>query len=151
MASEHDVDLVRQLAAADRGYAVVTTPRRDGSAQASLVNAGVFHEPGTGRPVVAFVARGGTVKLRNLHRDPRSTVVFRAGPRWVAVEGRATLIGPDDPHPAVPPQAVPGLLREVFTAAGGTHDNWAEYDRVMAEERRTIVLVSLDRVYTNPS
>ena len=28
------------------------------------------------------------------------------------------------------------LLREIFTAAGGTHDDWDTYDRVMAAERR---------------
>jgi hypothetical protein len=39
----------------------------------------------------------------------------------------------------------------VFTAAGGTHDDWDEYDRVMAAERRTVVLLTPKRVYTNPS
>jgi hypothetical protein len=47
----------------------------------------------------------------------------------------------------VEPGAVPQLLRDVFTAAGGTHDDWATYDRVMAEERRTAVLVEMERVY----
>jgi hypothetical protein len=37
----------------------------------------------------------------------------------------------------------------VFVAAGGTHDDWATYDRVMAEERRAAVLVSPVRVYSN--
>jgi hypothetical protein len=41
------------------------------------------------------------------------------------------------------------LLREIFTAAGGTHDDWPTYDRVMAEERRTAVLVTPRRVSTN--
>ena len=41
------------------------------------------------------------------------------------------------------------MLRAVFTAAGGTHDNWDEYDRVMAEQRRTVVLVAPSRVYSN--
>jgi hypothetical protein len=40
------------------------------------------------------------------------------------------------------------LLREIFTAAGGTHDDWDTYDRVMAEERRTAVLVTPGRVYS---
>lgn len=39
------------------------------------------------------------------------------------------------------------LLREIFTAAGGTHDDFDEYDRVMAEERRVAVLVEPERVY----
>jgi hypothetical protein len=35
---------------------------------------------------------------------------------------------------------------EIFTAAGGTHDDWPTYDRVMAEERRVAVLVAPERV-----
>ena len=139
------------MAAADRGYAVVATARRDGTIQASVVNAGLMDHPLTGQPVVAFVARGESVKLKFLRRSPQATVVFRAGPRWVTVEGRATLIGPDDPLPGFEPGGVPQLLRAIFSAAGGTHDNWAEYDRVMAEERRTAVLVEMERVYTNPN
>ena len=41
------------------------------------------------------------------------------------------------------------LLREIFTAAGGTHDDWDTYDQVMAAERRTAVLISPERLYTN--
>ena len=35
------------------------------------------------------------------------------------------------------------------SAAGGTHDDWDAYDRAMAEERRTAVLVSVSRIYSN--
>ena len=41
------------------------------------------------------------------------------------------------------------LLREVFIACGGSHDNWDEYDRVMTEQRRTAVLITPTRVYSN--
>ena len=34
-------------------------------------------------------------------------------------------------------------------AAGGEHDDWAEYDRVMAEQRRTVVLIAPTRIYSN--
>jgi hypothetical protein len=44
---------------------------------------------------------------------------------------------------------VPELLREVFRAAGGTHDDWPTYDTVMAEERRDVVMVIPERVYSN--
>jgi hypothetical protein len=44
---------------------------------------------------------------------------------------------------------VPQLLRDVFAAAGGTHDDWDEYDRVMAAEGRTAVLVAPDRITSN--
>jgi hypothetical protein len=40
-------------------------------------------------------------------------------------------------------------LRQVFRAAGGTHDDWDEYDRVMAADRRAAVLVTPQRVLTN--
>ena len=142
-----DVELVRRMAAADRGLAVVATARADGSIQASVVNAGVLDDPATGQPVVAFVAIGGSAKLRNLRRAARTTVVFRAGWEWVAIEGRASLAGPDDPSDGVEPARLPQLLRDIFTAAGGTHDDWPTYDRVMAEERRTAVLVQIERVY----
>jgi len=76
--------------------------------------------------------------------------VFRVGWEWVAVEGTVELAGPDDPLTGFDPDAVPELLRDVFAAAGGTHDDWDEYDRVMAAERRTAVLVRPERVYSNP-
>jgi hypothetical protein len=103
--------------------------------------------PVTGRPVVALVAMGGSRKLANLRRHPRATAVFRAGWQWIAVEGRTSLAGPDDPLDGLDPVRIPQLLRDIFTAAGGTHDDWATYDRVMAEERRTAVLIEMERVY----
>src|ERR1051325_5508649 len=112
--SPEDVALVRRVAAADHNGAVVATTRRDGSVQATIVTAGVMEHPQGGQPTVAFVARGGTVKLRNLRRDPRMTVVFRAGREWVTIEGRVSLIGPDDLGQGFAASAVPQLLRDVF-------------------------------------
>jgi hypothetical protein len=37
----------------------------------------------------------------------------------------------------------------VFRAAGGSHDDWDEFDRVMAAERRVAVLIEPARVVTN--
>ena len=65
------------------------------------------------------------------------------------MEGTAELIGPDDPAEGVDPEGLRLLLRDVFSAAGGTHDDWATYDRVMAEERRAAVLITPARVYSN--
>jgi hypothetical protein len=113
------------------------------------VNAGVTTDPATGRDAVAFVARGDSVKLAHLRRRPYANVTFRASWEWVAVEGATTIVGPDDPAPGIDADGLRTLLRDVFTAAGGTHDDWDEYDRVMAEDRRAAVFVALDRISSN--
>src|SRR6266480_233775 len=123
-----------RVAAGDQHLCVVATARADGTVQASVVNAGVMHHPSRGADVVVFVARGGTRKLANLRARPAMTVVARAGWEWVAVEGEAELIGPDDAAAGVDGETLRRLLRDAFTAAGGTHDDWDEYDRVMAED-----------------
>jgi PPOX class probable F420-dependent enzyme len=131
----------------DNGLCVVNTLRSDGSIQSSVVNAGVLPHPTTGADVVGLVAVGGSQKLANLRADPRITVVLRAQWQWATVEGTVDLIGPDDPWQGVDDEALRLLLRDVFKAAGGIHDDWDEYDRVMAAERRTAVLVKPDRTY----
>jgi PPOX class probable F420-dependent enzyme len=148
-----DVDLsaFEALVPMDHGLCVVTTLRADGAPQATVVNAGTLAHPTTGVPVVGFVAAGGSRKLHHLRSDRRCTVVARAGWLWATVEGEADLVGPDDPHPGIDDEGLRRLLRDVFRAAGGEHDDWDTYDRVMAEERRTVALVTPLRVYTNPT
>ncbi|OBF80405.1 pyridoxamine 5'-phosphate oxidase [Mycobacterium sp. 852002-51163_SCH5372311] len=137
------------LAATESGLAVVSTVRGDGTVQASLVNVGLLPHPRSGQPVLGFTTYG-KVKLANLRARPQLAVTFRNGWQWATVEGRAELVGPDDPQPwLADPDQLRLLLREVFTAAGGTHDDWPEYDRVMAKERRAVVLIEPTRVYSN--
>ncbi len=137
------------LASADQGLAVVSTLRADQTIQASLVNAGILAHPATAEPVLAFVTYG-RVKLANLRARPAVAVTFRDGWQWATVEGRAELAGPADPTDWLGwPGQLRLLLRDIFTACGGTHDNWDEYDRVMAEQGRTAVLVTPTRVYSN--
>jgi PPOX class probable F420-dependent enzyme len=130
----------------DHGLCVVVTRRRDGSPHATVVNAGVVPHPRTGDDVVAFVAAG-PAKKAHLRADPTIAVTARARWQWATVEGRAELLGPDDPWPDVDAEQLRLLLRAVFVAAGGTHDDWDGYDRAMAEERRTVVLVTPARAY----
>ena len=144
-----DLDLVRRLVAADHGLAVVATTRADGSVHASVVNAGVLDDPLTGAPAVALVARGSARKVGLARAAGRAALTFRAGWEWVAVEGPVTLIGPDDVPDGYDISRLPQLLRDVFTAAGGTHDDWDTFDRVMAEEGRIAVLVQPDRISSN--
>ena len=145
-----DVSAFAELVPVDHGLCVLSTVRRDGSVQASVVNAGVLPHPLTGTQVVGLVATGGSRKLHNLRADPRATIVARAGWQWAAVEGNAQIVGPDDPHPSIDSQALRALLRNIFQAAGGTHDDWDTYDRVMAGQRRAAVLLAPLRTYTNP-
>jgi PPOX class probable F420-dependent enzyme len=145
MTTLHDA---AQLGAKEQGLTVVSTLRADSTIQSSLVNAGVMDHPLAEQSVLAFVTYG-KVKLANLRARPQLTATFRSGWQWVAVEGNAQLIGPDDPHPAIDTERLRLLLREVFAAAGGAHDDWAEYDRVMVEQRRAVVLVEPTRIYSN--
>jgi PPOX class probable F420-dependent enzyme len=128
--------------------AVVSTVRADATIQSSVVNAGVLAHPVTGERVVGIVTYG-RAKLANLRARPQITITFRSGGQWASIEGRAELAGPDDPYPGIDAERLRLLLREIFQGAGGTHDDWAAYDQVMAEQRRTAVLVTPARVYSN--
>jgi PPOX class probable F420-dependent enzyme len=137
------------LLADDKGLVVMTTLRTDLTMQSSVVNAGVTTHPTTGERVVALVARGDSRKLAHLRARPHTTITMRVGWQWITVEGTASAIGPDDPADGYDADGIRALLREVFTAAGGTHDDWDEYDRVMVADRRTAVFVTPTRIYSN--
>jgi hypothetical protein len=142
-----DLDDVRRTAAADGHLAVLAVARRDGTVQASVVSAGVLDDPVSGSPSVALVAGGGTAKLALLRVNPRATAVFKHGYEWVAVAGAVRLLGPDDTAAGDPD--VRATIRSVFIAAGGSHEDWDAFDRVMADERRCAVFVRADAITSN--
>ncbi|HJR26699.1 MAG TPA: hypothetical protein VJ804_14575 [Acidimicrobiales bacterium] len=144
------VDDIRRLAALDHGLASLGTLRGDGGVHLSLVNAGVIDHPVAGDPVAAFVARPFTRKLSNLRARPNATLQWRAGWAWVAAEGQTEVLGPDEPMDGYGLERLPTLLRAIYVAAGGQHEDWAEYDRVMAAEKRVAVLLRPARIYLNP-
>jgi PPOX class probable F420-dependent enzyme len=146
-----DLSGFSRLVPREHGLVTVSTLRPDHTIQSTVVNAGVLDHPLTGAPVVGFVVRGGTRKLDYLRARPRATVTIRGGWEWATAEGAVELAGPDDPQPGVDADRLRRLLREIFTAAGGTHEDWDAYDQVMAAERRAAVLLSPDRVYSNPA
>jgi len=146
-----DLTPFERLVALDHGLSVVVTRRPDQTPHATVVNAGVMAHPLTGDGVVAFVSPGRSRKLAHLRVDPTIAVVVRAGWQWMTVEGTAEPVGPDDPHPAFDDERLRLLLRDIFRAAGGTHEDWDTYDRVMREGRRAAVLVTPTRTYTNPA
>jgi PPOX class probable F420-dependent enzyme len=120
---------------------VVTTFQRNGAVQASIVVCGPYQGH------LAFVSvRGRSAKVRNLRRDPRCTVVATAADwrSYVVVEGEARLLDAGN----TPGEDLRRRLREVYRACGGgEHPDWAEYDRVMAQQQAVIVLVQPRRIY----
>ena len=134
------VDDIRRIVALDHGLASLGTLRADGSVHMSVVNAGVIDHPTDGTPAVAFVARPATRKLANLRERPQATLLWRAGWAWVAAEGLVEVLHDE-----------PAVLRRIYSASGGgEHDDWAEYDRVMAAEGRVAAIMRPTRIYLNP-
>jgi len=144
-----NLDDVRSSLADEHGLAVVSTVQTDGRVLSSVVNCGVHTNPVTGDECVALVSAGSAARMGHIRAGSQVTVVVRRGWRWVGVTGPADLVGPDDMVDGVDAEGVRQLLRSVFRAAGGTHDDYDEYDRVMAAERRTAVFVRPDRVLGN--
>lgn len=138
---------IERLVRAENGLAIISTAREDGSVLATMVNAGVLAHPATGEEVLAFVAVGGSAKLRLLRTQPAITATLRSGWEYATVEGTAQLCGPDDPLDSVDAGALRLLLRRIFVAAGGTHDDWDTFDKTMGAERRAAVLIRPTKVY----
>lgn len=124
----------------DNHNAAVTTFRRNGAAQMSIVTCGSY---GDG---VAFTTTADRAKLRNLRRNPRCTILVGTE-NWrdfLVLEGEARLVGVE----TVSADEYRETLRDVFrTAAGQEHPNWPEYDQAMLDDRRYAVIVTPANVY----
>jgi hypothetical protein len=146
-----DLDYIRNIAGRDHGppsspWPATTAPSlRPSSTPESWLTRSTAARWSPSSPVPHRGASNGYAP------DIRLPVTFRAGWTWASVEGCAEIVGPDDPHPQLDGDALSELLRAIFTAAGGTHDDWAAYDKAMADERRPAVLIRPRRIYTNPS
>ncbi len=140
MADVADFD---RLVSRESGLSVVSTLRADQTVQATVVNCGVLDHPAWGVPVIGFTTSGRELPQAGQSAGPakRLTATVRAGWEWVTAEGHTELAGPDDPLDGLGPDGLRLLLRAVFSAAGGSHDDWATYYRVMAQDRRASVLL----------
>ena len=143
------LDTVRSFLAEEHGLAVVSTVQADGAVLSTVVNCGVIDHPVTDEPRLAFVSLGGAARLRHIRSGSPVTAAIRRGWNWVAVTGAAELIGPHDDAFELDPDRIRTLLREVFTAAGGNHDDWDTYDQTMRDQARTAVLINPDRIRGN--
>ena len=120
--------------------AVVTTFRRSGVAQLSIVTVGPYAGG------AAFTTTQGRAKLANLRRDPRCSILVSAAnwSSYLVLEGRANVLAADNTRP----DELRDALRAIYVAASGSeHPDWDEYDRAMRDDRRAAVIVVPDRIY----
>ena len=144
-----DLDDVTRFLAEETGLATISTVQADGRVLSSIANCGVIDHPLTGSPCVALVSRGGAARLGHVRRGSEVTIAVRRGWQWVGVTGPADLIGPSDPTDGIDAGGLRLLLREIYAAAGGVHDDLDEYDRAMVEDGRTAILVTPERIIGN--
>jgi len=132
-------DNVREFASqTHRG--VLTTFRRNGAAQMSIVSCGSY------RNGVAFTTTADRAKLLNLKRNPRCSLLISQEDWWgyVVLEGHAEVLSADNTDA----QEFRMALRDAYRAASGTeHPNWEEYDQAMIEDRRSVIIVVPERIY----
>ena len=120
---------------------VVATLQPNGAVQTSIVVCGPYQGD------IAFVSvRGDAVKVRNLRRDPRCSVLAVTDDwrSYAVVEGQARLSDSENTGA----EELRLLLRDAYKACGGgEHPDWEEYDRVMRQRRPVVVMVQPDRIY----
>ena len=125
---------------AENRRGVLTTFRRDGAAQMSIITVGPY------RDGVAFTTTEERAKLHNLRRNPQCSLLV-ARENWSAylvLQGAARVFSAGNTDG----EELRRMLREVFrTAAGMEHPDWAEYDRAMAEQRRSAIIVVPEHIY----
>ncbi len=75
--------------------------------------------PSNGTPIVGFVARRPRPQTRNIRARPDVTIVWRIGWEWVAVDGRAEIVGPHDSVDGMTPADLPDCCERLYAAAVG--------------------------------
>ena len=120
-------------------FAIVSTVGASGRAQATVVSAGLVDGQ------IAFVSRAETVKVRNARRAGHCSVTLLNpdNRRYVTVQGAAAVHDWDNTDEP----ALLDLLRGAYGAAGRPPETWDDFNAAMREERRTVVLVTPERVY----
>lgn len=126
---------------AESRLGVLATIKADGRPQLSPVTP--FYDRDAGLVHVSMTE--GRAKTANLRRDPRATleVTSADGWGWATVEGVATLVGPGTDPAGPEVDALVGYYR----AAAGEHPDWDEYRRVMVDDRRVLMTMTVDHVY----
>ena len=144
-----DLALVQQFLNDETGLATVSTVQNDGRVLSSVANCGVITNPTTATECVALVSVGSAARLQHIRHGSEVTIAIRRGWNWVAVTGKAQLIGPNDRVDKIDSEGLRLLLREIYIAAGGHHDDFEEYDREMVRSKRAAILVEPTRIIGN--
>ena len=133
-----DDNLKRFVAENRRG--VLTTFRRDGSAQMSIITCGPYQDG------VAFSTTEDRAKLRNLRRNPRCSLMV-ARENWsayIVLQGAARVLSAGNTNA----DELRLALRDVYrTAAATEHPDWDEFDQAMQEQRRSAIIVVPEHIY----
>ncbi|MGH2543308.1 MAG: PPOX class F420-dependent oxidoreductase [Ardenticatenaceae bacterium] len=119
--------------------AVLSTFRRNGAAQLSIVSVGPY------RDAAAFTTTADRAKLANLRRNPRCSLLVSKEDWWgyVVLEGRAELLSPG----VTDGEELRIALREVYRSIAGEHPDWDEYDEAMVRDKRSAIIVVPERIY----
>ena len=145
-----DIETFSNYLLEETGLATVSTTQADGRVLSTVVNCGMIKHPLTGSTCVAFVSGGNAARLKHVDRGSQVTVSVRRGWVWSSVTGPADLIKSESLPEGIDSEKMRLLLRAVFHAAGGVHDDLEDYDKAMAREKRVVVCVSPDRILGNP-
>ena len=145
-----DIEIFSNYLSEETGLVTVSTTQVDGKVLSSVVNCGMIEHPLTGATCVAFVSGSRAARLKHIDRGSQVTITARRGWAWSSVTGPADLIRPEQVPETIDKEQMRLLLREVFHAAGGVHDDLEEYDRTMLQEGRVVVCVTPERVLGNP-
>ncbi len=132
-----DDNLKRFVAENRRG--VLTTFRRDGSAQMSIITCGPYQDG------VAFSTTEDRAKLRNLRRNPRCSLMV-ARENWsayIVLQGAARVLSAGNTNA----DELRLALRDVYRTAATEHPDWDEYDQAMQEQRRSAIIVVPEHIY----
>ena len=119
--------------------AVLSTFRRNGAAQLSIVSVGAYGEG------AAFTTTADRAKLANLRRDARCSLLVSHDSWWgfVVLEGAARIMSADNTDA----EELRMAFRDVYRSISGEHPDWDDYDRAMVEDKRAVVIVIPERIY----
>jgi PPOX class probable F420-dependent enzyme len=116
--------------AAGKRNALLTTLRRDGRPQQSMIFYLLDHDQFT------ISLTNSRAKVRNLRRDSRAALFIPSDDvfQWVTLDGTVTLsdvaTDPDD--------AIADALVDYYQRTSGEHADWSEYRQAMVDDGRLV-------------